>query len=257
MESPLFRLLAELRDQIWTFAFGNRIIHPRVVHPDPKQETVWGISFDFCNEPFMDGEVYVFNLDKQSALKSPRWRDAVTQARATDIVIGLHTSCKRLDSTFSLIVPLVSKQVYYEAVPIAWKTSTFWFGDASELTSFLNAPVARIDLISQLSLHMDNWRPPWHDALKSSAAISRLNWLKALRGLNLVYNWNRRLIPSNEPDRQMHTGTITGMVREFGRMPLEKDRTTVFVYCLPEQCFSAGRRFECADEVRKFLLNQS
>jgi hypothetical protein len=250
LESPLLRLPAELRERIWTFAFGNRTIHARRAVTNPKRKKVWCISFDSCNEPFTDNEVYAFNLDEASAMKDPRWREAITQARATHTKVGSHSNCTNLNNTFSLIVPTACKQLYYEAVPIAWKTSTFWLGDPSDFSSFMNAPVARIDLISQLSLRLFYTRTAWRDALNQNVTIDRL---KALRGLNLVFCGSRPI----HIGLQKLSIPINNDVREFRHIPLEENLTTVSIETKEWFHVPAGAKLKCADVVRDFLLKRS
>jgi hypothetical protein len=108
-ESPLLLLPAELRERIWTIAFGNRTIHPWVVQPRPKQAKLSTISF-------MDHEIYAYKLDEQSAMKDLRWKEACRQAKATRTYVGSHKYCPDVieDPTqplymdnISFIVPLV------------------------------------------------------------------------------------------------------------------------------------------------------
>jgi hypothetical protein len=103
----------------------------------------------------MDHEVYAYKLDETSTMKDPRWIAAIKQARAEFIsVLGEHSKCLGRRNGSSFIAPLVCKQMYHEAVPVAWKTSIFCFKDDKCFSSFFHAPTARIDLISQLSLHV-------------------------------------------------------------------------------------------------------
>jgi hypothetical protein len=243
-ESPLLVLPAELRERIWTIAFGNRTIHPWVVQPRPKQAKLSTISFEPCYEPFMDHEVYAYKLDDQSAMKDPRWKEACRQAKATRTYVDSHKYCPDVieDPTqplymdkISFIVPLVCTQVYYEAMHIAWKTSVFRFDDPGRFLSFLHAPKARTDLIRRLSLDIGPTREEydkWQRAIESEVSNGQL---KALRGLDLFCYSLEIINPVGITSAMFLEKTrIKDTVAALRWIPLEKHLITVFACYMPE-----------------------
>ncbi|KAF2030206.1 hypothetical protein EK21DRAFT_21411, partial [Setomelanomma holmii] len=125
-KSRLLALPAEIREQIWTYAFGFRTIHPSIQYAD-AHERVRRISFDPCTKLFHHHEVYELNLPNCSMEKGQRWREVRVQAHCNFTFIGSHKKCESEEHKYHPIVPPVCKLILHEAVKIAWRTSTFAF----------------------------------------------------------------------------------------------------------------------------------
>lgn len=184
--SPLLRLPAELREQIWLYAFGSRAIHPRMYYTDRQTTDTQTprklcCSFTACKELFTDEEVNRGAI----VVGSRRWMIAKTQALSASTFIGSHSPCAKTWGIIYTIVPTVCKQIYYEAAPIAYKTCTFTFDGDIDFQQFFKLPVIPFDLITKLSIVLHNRKrhPSWLVGLEKAGLIAQL---KSLKSLNIV-----------------------------------------------------------------------
>lgn len=130
----------------------------------------------------MDGEVNCFDFLKGTS----RWKEATAQARSTGTFIGSHRLCANGSSITHNIVPLACKQLYHEAMPLAWKHSTVTFDDGWDFAYFSHFSTAHLDLISRLSIHITDIElyVRWRHGLNNGNLRARF---KSLRGLDLVH----------------------------------------------------------------------
>jgi hypothetical protein len=228
--SHLLEMPAELRDQIWIHAFGGRAVHIRVRNPNPRQNGKrWCISYDACKEALMDDEVN--RLDHMKG--TTRWNEAIAQTHSTGDFIGSHRFCTKNSIITHTIVPLICKQLYHEAMPIAWKHSTITFDNGWDLAHLSRIPLVRFDLISQLSIHITDNELfiRWRNGLNNTNLLSRF---KSLQGLNLVQMYTGSgPVDLNEDLCEMpyhSVGLMRIIVEAFQRFALRGERTTVSVY---------------------------
>ncbi|KAF1972438.1 hypothetical protein BU23DRAFT_158790 [Bimuria novae-zelandiae CBS 107.79] len=137
---PLLQLPTELRSLIWTYAFGNRTVHPR------RRSPISPFIYLVCQEPFSDQVAYNLSLRGASKhdtrlyaaeeLYAHAWNPAGPHKRVIGLA-GMHDYCYShsmravCDVVLEGIGPsLVCRQVYYEAMPVAWRTTTFAFFSA-------------------------------------------------------------------------------------------------------------------------------
>ncbi|KAH4932453.1 hypothetical protein HBI79_102010 [Parastagonospora nodorum] len=240
--SPLLRLPAELREQIWLYAFGSRAIHPRLYYAyaqTTNTRTTMRLccSFASCKELFTDEEV-----NRQAiVVGSKRWMIAKTQALSTGTFIGSHSSCAKNSEMIYTIVPGVCKQIYYEAVPNAWKTCTFTFDSDIDFQHFFKSSIIPFDLITKLSIVLNNKkrRLGWQIGLEKSGLIAQL---ESLKGLNIV---------------QVHaygrTPSVMHLADSFKQFRLREDQVTVTAY--PFSNPHEGRMSDLEERVREHLFN--
>jgi hypothetical protein len=255
-ESPLLRLPAELKEQIWVYAFGCRAIHIRLRNPDRKNTRIVCISFDTCKEALTDDEVN--RIDRMKG--TPRWNEANAQARSIDAFVGSHTLCARDSIITPNIVPLVCKQLYHEAMPIAWQHSTIIFDSGFDFARLSHFPTAPLDLISQLGIHIiDNELfIRWRKGLNNSDLMSRF---RSLQGVNLVQMYTGSGPDDLNEDLYEMPYHVVGLMRiiieAFQDFALRGERTTVSVYrdlLMPGPVQSLPG---LAEQARIDLLNQT
>jgi hypothetical protein len=285
VESPLLRLPAELRESIWTLAFGMRTVHPRSNgayswKSGVKRSTYRQLSFDYCQEEFSDNEIYQMSLDGQSE-ESPRyWKHPNMMDPGGHIPSfrGMHI-CARwepgeeelTEPRCEQLVPLVCKHIYYEATPVAWKTTTFSFSVSGYFQDFVKSTQTRLDLVTQLSIIQltsahDGYQQGWVSAFESTVWSN----FTSLRGLNLILRNNvisihpstrhpcSLNVMSNPP---YYSPNLPAIIRRFQSLPLIRDRTTVLVvanYWDDEEeddiHFPITERRAMAEVVRELLL---
>jgi hypothetical protein len=255
-ESPLLRLPAELREQIWIYAFGCRAIHIRVRSPDRKNTRIGCISFDACKEALTDDEVNRL----QHMKGTPRWNKAIAQARNTGTFVGSHKLCARSSIVTHNIVPLVCEQLYHEAMPIAWKHSTIIFDSGFDFARLPHFHTVPLDLISQLGMHITDNELfiRWRKGLNNNYLMSRF---RSLQGVNLV-----QMYTGSGPDdlnedlyeMPYHVvGLMRIMIEAFQVFELRGEWTTVSVYrdfLMPGPVQSLPG---LAEQARNDLLNQT
>lgn len=259
-ESRLLALPAELGEQIWTYAFGCRTIHARVKIADAHKR-VRRISFVPCQEQFLDDEVYELSLPGRLVTTGRRWAAATAQARRNGTFIGSHRDCLSEDHKYHPIIPLVCKQIHHEAVQIAWKTSTFAFDSGPAFQRFLMSPVARLELVHQLSVHhiSTRWKDDdWIRILNTSPRRSEFPSLQGLNYVDLVRGPHRAGIDLDVMKDSNHLFALAAsVVRRFRLFPLLNNLTTVFVHCDSACRLTLAERVTLAERIQSLLLNKS
>ncbi|KAF1958435.1 hypothetical protein CC80DRAFT_592132 [Byssothecium circinans] len=249
-ESPLLRLPAEIRNEIWELAFGHRNVHPHI--EDVKtywtrsksgrhQRTITyspcdpGLSTqEQCNTVMRGGGELAVGI-------SGTWEDSRSYYR----LMGK-------EETASTLVPLVCKQIYYEALSLVWETTTFTFNEPRVFQRFLNAPTSRLDLVQQLGLAIglhrlsDSNEDIWPGVLMSPSFSA----LTAVSGINLVAKVHQFHWPPLYPDPYYIFGVLINELRGF---PLKPERTTVFV--ISDRALSSQTGLDLATKTRTRLLN--
>ncbi|KAF2000869.1 hypothetical protein P154DRAFT_534315 [Amniculicola lignicola CBS 123094] len=242
-QSPLLRLPAELRQKIWTLAFGNRTLHPASDRPYGQPGT-GRVTFGRCLEEMHDLEIY--NLTKLSASADDPEVWEAEHLRHNEVGYGvrwrgLH-SCPLCDNPDfcgkprkRLIEP-VCKQMYHEILPIIWKTTTFSFWDVVAYEDFTRglSPAARLDLVTHVSFALD-YRSPKKGWLKAITPRS-VAALTSLRGVSIVLSggeWNLAPVRGKKDDVLKELGTrwkfLPNLIKQFRRWKLEEAWTSAFV----------------------------
>jgi hypothetical protein len=284
-ESPLLRLPAELRERIWGPAFGNKTVHPRSSgdynwKPGFKRSRGRQLSFDYCQERFSDHEMYQMSLDGQSKESPHYWKhaDMMDPDEHIPSFRGMHLCARWEPDEEELtelgceqLVPLICKQIYYEATPVAWKTITFSFSISGYFQDFVKSTQTRLDLVTQLSIIQlteahDGYQQGWVSAFESTVWSS----FTSLRGLNLILRNNvisstRHLCSLNVmSDPPYYFPNLPTIIRRLQSFPLIRDRTTVLVvtnYWDDEEeddiHFPITERRAMAEVVRELLLQRT
>lgn len=147
--SPLFQLPAELRNQIWTMAYGFGSIHIDHLH-----------HTRLCT--------------KDHTLT---WKPCVESDAC-----GRHVKCLRSEDTIS--IPLVSKQFWAEAIPIFCKTNVFHFEHPPAFRDFAlrhSKLAERIVAIKLTRLHVGSARCfRWESAL-TAFVVGHFKSLKRIK----------------------------------------------------------------------------
>jgi hypothetical protein len=185
--SPLFLLPAELREQIWTYAFGQRTIHVRKSQSSSSDDEEPFISFFPCLEPFSDAELHLPNLSSAPPATKSRFFSATARAHQNRTFPGSHRDCNVSRTPLVRLIPTICRQISSEATPLAWQSNIFTISDGPTLGAFLNLPASQLKLVTRLGVHVTQSR----EYYAWIAALSHLTPLKlpALRGLDFVHMW--------------------------------------------------------------------
>ncbi|KAJ4305585.1 hypothetical protein N0V90_001116 [Kalmusia sp. IMI 367209] len=249
-QSPLLRLPLELRELIWTYAFGSQVVHPISDRHYLARSKVGRIRYYACREKLSDQDVYALSLQGASerdkelyAAKNLYPAQGYHACGGGPDTIGdhagLHEHCVPHDPNPDKAVrfgpPPVCKQLYYEAMPLAWKTTTFCFTECVSFEDFVATRSIRKDLIEQLTIRPSSFRNGWDAALTPAAVAS----FTALQGLHLVFCERRwysspRVRPplasldllKSFPSQQRH---VPNLIKQFQQLKLKEERTTVLV----------------------------
>ncbi|KAF2133688.1 hypothetical protein P153DRAFT_96916 [Dothidotthia symphoricarpi CBS 119687] len=291
-ESPLLRLPGELRVRIWEIAFGRRTIHPRGNGEQnwqnrPRSSQKWAItSFDPCEELFSEGEVYEMSLQGEADAAPNHWKHPKMKTYWPPLkrhnFEGLHI-CARWQPRDLVrdecLVPIISKQIYNEAIPAAWKSITWSFMHSGNFEHFLKSPHTRLDLVTQLSIiQYSTGGGAYQDSWTKAMASRAMSGLTSLRGLNFIIRNHTYRDPSHfHPGCDTRPSTVDiinnppyycqqlpSIIRRFQRFRLEKSRTTVLVtgnYWEHQADdmktpFPVSQRREMAEAVRTQLLQR-
>jgi hypothetical protein len=285
-ESPLLRLPAELKDQIWELAFGWRTLHPRGEEDDRDWDPVaprtkeWHVSYFACQQSVSDREIYDMSLEGASDDKDYIWKSSgLTQLEkiAKFHRCGLHygdldgtvpstfdpTAVKQFNVAFDArvsteLVPSVCKQFLAEALPIAWKTTNFAFARSGDFQHFIQAPNIRCDLVQYLSFV----RIDMHIFIDDAHRL-HLGWYRActsplstaftsLRGLNLTISSQFASLEWN--GELSKSGEIHYFIRLFRTCPLVPTETTVFFLRGPHSREPISKKRILAEKIRELLL---
>ncbi|KAF2865442.1 hypothetical protein BDV95DRAFT_586414 [Massariosphaeria phaeospora] len=241
--SSLLRLPAELREQIWTYAFGNRTLHPdssRKFYGHPGRGT---LTFYRCQEPHSDAEVYAMSLQGSAPDAPYSW--AAESMVQDDRWVGSHGTRCLMQKAENATAPAVCKQMYHEAEEIIWKTTTWSFASPFAFQDFVRTPGVKLHLITQLSIVLDHrGLHGWENALTPGTVAS----CTSLVGLNLIMSisrwymvnsrsYSRHIKRMNRPQSdtwylvqlisQFHH--LVNLIKQFQHLPLREERTTVLV----------------------------
>ncbi|KAF2654422.1 hypothetical protein K491DRAFT_758962 [Lophiostoma macrostomum CBS 122681] len=182
-ESPLLRLPAEIRERIWLFAFGGRILH---IHPDGyglrlSHATYIEPPSDVKIEQAILGPPRPLQPDTQAKLTASRFEhmDAPRFCEFRTELRGLAKRCR--NKTLPSPVPLACKQFYYEAMPYLWQYNTFCASSPFALRYAFRISHARLDLVELLSItvherHLGAW-----SKLLADDFLTRMSSLKRVR----------------------------------------------------------------------------
>jgi hypothetical protein len=276
-ESHLLRLPAELRERIWTLAFGNRTLHP-VTSRSYLSKGVGQITYHDCMEPFSDKEIYEFTLqgaadDDPFVWKAPEVYDRKIPGWTS--FNGVHMCTHEwIERRYELrpqtrpSMPMVCKQMYYEATPLMWKTTTLCFTACSDFQDFVKASPKLAARVEQLTLIPQDERHGW-DAALTPLAVGALT---SLKGLHLVVqeSVSHGLKSKFDTMKPAMTRHVPNLVTQFQALPLDKERTTVWftgradphdtrnmhpmLVANWQPKFTVAERLEFAEFVREKLL---
>jgi hypothetical protein len=259
MQPTLFTLPLELREQIYTHAFGNLTLHPRKITPPPSPTTLrlFRLSFDPCIEPLTDHQIYTYDLAPPNSPANQLFHAANEQAREVGRFIGSHEHCHAMNREGNdLPIPFVCKQMYREAVPVVWRTSTFAFSHGSQFRRFLMAPTVRHDLVTQICIYHTAGPDRAQGWCKTLADPSLpLEKLTRLEGLNLVHVW-WGMEAFNPLKGKQYFEVLKAVVERFKGKGLKEEGTTVFLHPHNTSMAAVPREIRqgVAREVRRALL---
>ena len=192
-------------------------------------------------------------------------------------LLGYH-ACDGSEDNCRILVPLVCRQLYYEGMPFAWKTTTFAFDHPSDFCHFVLSTSTRVDLIEQLCIilsdklhqHGPYNSKRWRRAFRSG----RLTSFTSLQGVSLILQSDdfrtTRLYPPlsfdvlNEPPYRFIA--LPSIIRKFQKCPLREDRTSVLLAGHPakyrlihdytiDPSFPISKRRLLAEVIRHLLLD--
>ncbi|KAF2686813.1 hypothetical protein K458DRAFT_203114 [Lentithecium fluviatile CBS 122367] len=278
-QSPLLRLPAELRERIWTLAFGARTIHP-ITSRRYLCKGVGQISYHVCWERLSDQDIY--DLGRQGAAENDAftWKaeelyEGKKYARyrgwagVHDCADGFGAGWKGVPEV-RLLVPRVCKQLYYEATPLMWKTTTLCFMAPWDFQDFVKAQRAAVALVQHLTL-CPNWERNGWDAALTPQAVGAFASLQDLHLVIVAWDWDEREfdVMKSPPSYLRH---MTNLVTQFQALPLKKESTTVWVtghrdpyargvptdgFGVPDSRprFSVEERRAVAERIRGLLLD--
>ncbi|KAF1979350.1 hypothetical protein BU23DRAFT_152640 [Bimuria novae-zelandiae CBS 107.79] len=246
-ESALLKLPAELRNYIWTLAFGWRTVHPRALRGNgdwqPQRRRLkaskWGVSYDPCLETQSDFDMYNLSLLNPEANE---WHEAIRPEGGTP---GFHLCDQSLPRKFHYLVPPVCKQLWDEASDCVWKTITFAFLRSGDFQHFVHFSGARLDQVRQLCIitpgidyfngrplaEKDKFERGWERALRSGV----MSQFKSLTGLHLVLRsfwgtsrWDTHTVEDLifPPDECLY---LPDLIQVFQQLRLRREKTTVLV----------------------------
>jgi hypothetical protein len=256
-----------LREIIWGYAFGSRTIHP-LSNRGYNATGVGRITYHECYEPLSPPTIYELSLQGAKDDDPFRWKAEALQRQSLygyPVFSGVHDDCKnRPSSGIQFGAPLVCKQIYYEAMPIAWQTTTFCFMESVGFQDFVRTPSAKKHLIKHLAINPGGFRNGW-DAAVTSLAVASFSALESLH-LILTGMWYARNVDAlKSPPSTLRF--LPNLIKQFQRVPLKADMTTVWVAVYdpvtnapvmgmppPQRTFTVERQREVAEHVKGLLL---
>ncbi|KAF2680262.1 hypothetical protein K458DRAFT_421489 [Lentithecium fluviatile CBS 122367] len=141
-------------------------------------------------------------------------------------------TCDRISSPVSL----VCKQLYEEAVPAAWKSSTFSFLRSADLQYLLHAPGAvSLDLVRLISMEIDivsyYAKAPYLTAWKRVHKSPYMEKLESLREFNLAFIAHYSRAYGDVKSRPALDGfeSLPALIRQFRTFPLEEAHNSRFI----------------------------
>lgn len=243
---------------IWTYAFGNRTLHP-VTSREPNEQFTGKITFFQCQEEFSDQEIYEMSRMGAADDNEYRWKaralsgnDPSTSPYSLE---GMHT-CKRYpeyEVDFLQEGP-ICRQIWREVKRIKWKKTVFCFTESWDFKDFAkharkktvasyigDLVIEPAHLIEEITYAPGNNR----GALGSLSSGHLVRWsavltpenvecFKGLVGIHLVVDWfkNPPRNPCSEYLGRVFQGRnshIPLLWKEFQALSLKKERTTVWI----------------------------
>ncbi|KAI4179936.1 MAG: hypothetical protein LQ348_005294 [Seirophora lacunosa] len=290
--SPLLRLPSELRDRIWTYVLGGRLVHLKHDHtagnPDylPDQDSEesddeyaeecratldrnpWQhlVCQHDCPEEEPDKKVVLDEEDPEEAT----WQKPHAECYLDDYDDPYCLRSPRPEdpsgkSAMHLTVLRASRQIYVEANRILWATNTFSFADGPTLKHFMKTRnVYQKRLIHSLRFDM-NWicqgEKEWNSAL-NMATIRSWTGLRALR-LRISFDPDQELW-GHPVDTFVQDSSETEGLWKLSILPLTSAEVSMHDYPHRDPCLAFGFQAEywqqsdmdeCAEEIRQVLLN--
>lgn len=192
-------------------------------------------------------------------------------------LLGYHACSSGSDDYCKILVPLVCRQLYYESIPVTWKTTTFVFDHPADFCHFVLSTSTRVDLIEQLCVilgdklhqHGPYNSKRWHEAFRSG----RLTNFTSLQGVSLIlqsddFRAARMRPPSfdvlNEPPYRFIA--LPSIIRKIQKRRLKEDRTSFLLAGHPAEhrkiqdysidpLFPTSKRRLLAEVIRHLLLD--
>lgn len=243
-QSPLMRLPAELRNQIWQAALGNRVIHlchrardhvfSEECEPNPDAEDTWdcnclsekaGWKQGVCASQHTELEQFSFwrastNKKANAEKANPESEQGVTYQdpcqnsclpKLVDISEKHTTQLEEVD----LSILRASRQVYVEANKVLWETNTFAFDNPHDFKLFIgNRNTLQRQLLSKLRIdfYLFHTGPnQWQDVL-SMAVIRSLKGLRVVHA-HIAYDFNDVMVRWWLRDDECQHSSVSGLLK--------------------------------------------
>lgn len=236
-QTPLLSLPRELRDRIWTYLYGNLVLHPtrRRVHP---------LTFCICDAPQEPKHLYELSLQGASSDAGLSEENRAITWAAPELQSYHFCATNRQHQslvTAELKVPIVCRQMWNEMSETVYETCTFAFTSSDDLFNFLSCRKAGLERVRKvlLSPEINPWYPGCLDA--SDLKWWSLKRMKGVRSLDLWVVWqlgmNYSRVEVGDGDwmgkkgREMGTcyKTLQNMVKQLRRWDLKSECTRVIL----------------------------
>lgn len=248
----LERLPAEIRDQIWTYVLGNRIIHfhhgigmrrPQWSHrlcPAGSPEDVYTQTLaqpDNEERPYQNGAFPI--LFRSPYTHEPPARDRAQVCYCND-PRNSGTWPRLAKEKISLSLLYTCRQIHFEVEPILWKTNAFSF-NTQRASSYFAARCSVEQLSAVLKLYLDMAPSTLQDRISQEWGA----WTPLVASFPNVQSLAIRLTQSLTPVHfQFYEPALMKSLDQLAIMPLKK----VFVVVVNKEPLSvhALRRFRAA-----------
>ncbi|KAL9016626.1 MAG: hypothetical protein Q9185_006038 [Variospora sp. 1 TL-2023] len=285
--SPLLRLPSELRDKIWTYVLGDRLVHLDHRHPTSNIDYHPYFDFEASDDGNADGclapnswdpwqhivcqhDCPEDEPDKKVALLEGDGEEDGIWVQPHDECYPHFPYCRDLrphvtldNSKMHLTVLCASRQIYVEANRILWATNTFSFGDGVTLKDFMktrNAHQKRLIHNLRFDMHVSYTEEMnWNSSL-NMALVRSLTGVQTLR-LKIAYDMEKDLWDTTK-DRFLQQNSEFEGLRKLSILPLTSAevvvRTASDSYARAswqEELWQQPEMDECAKQIRQLLLN--